>query len=303
MRVLIHVGYPKTASTWFQESFFPKLNNFRFVEQNDIIKHLINPGALDFNSFKARAFFLNKYKGNLFLSHENFVGTTHNFGLNGYLTNEHANRLKLVFPEAEIIVFIRNQYDIIASSYYQYIFSGGTYSLKRYLHTRFEGLYGIAANCHGFFEFDKTIKLYEDLFSKEKVSVFLFENFERNNIEFLKLFCERLHFQIEFEKISYKPKNKKLRFFTKVLFKLFNLFTIESVVNKYYLVNIPFWHRLYRSVLIRLNRYSFMGKHTSSFNILGKKNYQFISDYYKTSNQKLIESHGIKQILEFNYPV
>ncbi len=303
MRILIHVGYPKTASTWFQKQLFPKQESFHFVERKDIVKYLISPSALNFNSTKVRDFFLNKYNENILLSLEGFIGTTHNFGMNGYLTKEHAQRLYSVFPDAEIVIFIRNQYDIIVSSYYQYIVQGGTYSIKKYLNSDFKGLNGITLFSYTFFEFDKTISLYKALFSEEHVYIFLFEEFNTRNVEFVHNFCKILNIRIDFIKINYMPENKKIRSITKVLYQFFNIFTSSNIHNKYFLLNIPYWPRIYRPLLRFLNRYSFMGTFQSSYKILGIKNYQYITNYFKESNNKLIHTYGLTKIKDYNYPI
>lgn len=43
-------------------------------------------------------------------------------------------RLKTVLPNARIVIFIRNQTEMIASVYKQYVKEGGTHSPRRFLH-------------------------------------------------------------------------------------------------------------------------------------------------------------------------
>jgi hypothetical protein len=304
MSILIHIGYPKTATTWFQLRFFPKIENFKIANRDDIINLIIRPNALSFNPKLTRTYFLNAYGSSIILSLEGFIGTTHNFGMNGYLISEHARRIYATFPEAKIILFIREQHEIIASSYYQYIVGGGTYSLKRYLqHKFFEDLNGLSLFSFSFFEYDLIINYYQSLYQKEQIFVFLYEDFKSNNRNFLENFCQTFGLIIDLTNLDYRPDKERLRIGLKYLFLIANLFTSRKMLNKYYLIHLPYWFEIYKRYYKRMNHCRIFGSRPKTHKILGQKHYQFISDYYKTSNQKLINEFGLKNITDYNYSV
>lgn len=304
MSILIHIGYPKTATTWFQKSFFPSIKkDYNIVSREDIVEYLIRPNALDFNARKARSYFIEKYGTSCILSFEGFAGTTHNFGLHGYMTKEHALRLHSTFPEAKIILFIRRQADLIASSYTQYITGGGTFSINKFLYRPyFIGLNSLPLFSLKFFEFDKIIRLYYNLFSKENVDVYLYEEFAENTAEFIQNFSKRYQICLPDEPISFKPLKIRLRKGMKYMYLVCNLFSSRKMLNKYYLINIPYWFAIYKPVLAFLNNFRIFGKAPSSRQILGKKNYEKIIGYYKTSNTILDKEFDIKKLKKYNYP-
>lgn len=304
MTIYVHIGYPKTATSWLQRRFFPFVENFTFVNRRDIIEKIIKPFSLSFNPKETRDFFLNKYGENLILSLEGFLGNVHNFGLNGYLTKEHAERIHLIFPEAGVIFFIRRQPDIIASFYYQYIAGGGNYSLNSFLnHKSHQELNGISLFTYEFFEYHLTLELYHRVFSSDQVYLYLFEEFQENTEEFINQFCINHTFQINKAKIDYRPELEKFRIGIKYLFSIANLFTHRRMLNKYYLFNVPYWFFIYKRVLNRIKKFKIFGPRLSTFKILKKKNYNYISTYYKESNRKLIEKYGIEKISKYNYPL
>lgn len=304
MITYLHIGYPKTGTTWFQKNFFPNVENYDIVNREDIVNNLIHCNALDFNPLTVRDFINSKYQNNKILSLEGFVGTTHNFGLNGYLAKEHANRLKLVFPEADIILFIREQHDIISSFYYQYITGGGTFSVDKYLNRKyFFGLNGLPLFSYNFFEYDKIIDLYCHLFSKKKVHVFLYEDFQENTGKFLDNFCKRFNLVVDLEDLNYNYQKQRLRKGLKNLYRFANLFTSRKMLNKYYLINLPYWYDLYKPVLRDLNDMKIFGKRPDSRKILGSENYDFITEYYKKSNKRLIQDFNLQRIKKYDYPI
>ena len=138
-QIIIHIGYPKTGTTWLQNSLFPKIKNYTCVERDFILKELILINAFEFNEQKAQQVFYNQYGNdkNVIISLEGFVGTTYSSDLNGFYSKEVAIRLKKVFPEAKIMIGIRNQLTIIPSTYLQYIRGGGTHNVKNYLFHQF----------------------------------------------------------------------------------------------------------------------------------------------------------------------
>lgn len=304
MSIIVHIGYPKTATSWLQKRLFPFVENFNFVDRRDIIEKIVKPFALSFNPQQTRDFFLKKYGDNIILSLEGFLGNVHNFGLNGYLTKEHAYRIHSVFPEAEVLIFIRRQPDIIASFYYQYIAGGGTYSLNSFLnHKAHQKLSGISLFTYEFFKYHLTLELYNKVFSLGQVHLYLFEEFQEDSEKFIIQFCNHHKFKINSAKINYTPELEKFRIGIKYLFLIANLFTHRKMLNKYYLTNIPYWFFIYKKALNRIKKYRIFGPRPSTIKILGKKNYYYILNYYKESNRKLIENYGLHDIRKYNYPL
>ena len=304
MITYLHIGYPKTGTTWFQKNFFPEVENFSLVNREDIVDNLVHCDALNFDPTKVRGFMNSKYSSNRILSLEGFLGTTHNFGLNGYLSKEHANRLKEVFPDATIILFIRKQHDIISSFYYQYITGGGTYSINKYLNNKyFRGLNGLPLFSYRFFEYDKILDYYNNLFPNGKVDVFLYEEFRENPKLFLKNFCKKYIFNVDLEKIDYSYQKQRLRKGLKNLYRFANLFTSRKMLNKYYLINLPYWYDIYKPFFRDLNEKKIFGNRPNSWQILGKKNYTFISNYYKETNNRLIKEFNLQGIRKYDYPI
>ena len=134
MSTIIHIGYPKTASTWFQKSLFPAVENYALVGKTIIEEQLLKPGAFSFDPDECRNFFATRFKEPILISDERFLGSFNLGWNNGAYARELSERLNQVFPEATILMVIRNQADIIASAYAQYIKDGGTISIKRYLY-------------------------------------------------------------------------------------------------------------------------------------------------------------------------
>lgn len=305
MSIVIHIGYPKTATTWFQKNFFPYVQSSHTnIPREEIVSKIIHPHALYIDAKDIRAYFISKYGQNLILSLEGFIGTTHNFGLNGYMTKEHAQRIHQIFPEAEIILFIRRQQDIIASSYYQYIRGGGTYGLNKYLNkSYYRGLNGLPLFSYNFFEYDKVMGVYAGLFGKKQLHTYLYEEFETNNDSFVMDFSESFGLNIDFSNVVYNREKQKLRLGIKWLHQMANLFTARKMLNKYYVMHVPLWFNIYKPILQKMNRYKIFGKRPSTLQILGRKNLNLIEEHYRESNKRLITDYGLEAIKKYNYPL
>ncbi len=305
MKPLIHIGYPKTATTWFQQNFFPFVENIKYVSKKEINEHIIFPNSFEFNPVKEKQYFTYNNNKRILLSHENLIGAIRRGGINGYMTKELGLRLKAVFGDAKIIIFIRNQFDIISSAYFQYIRAGGTYSIGKYLHHKMfnEEFNKILLFSFKHFEYDKIIKYYEDLFGKENVYTFLYEDFANNNNEFLTRFQKTFDFKVNLNNINYIHKNDKYRTGLTKIVRFSNIFTRKRVLYKYYLLNIPYWFIYSRRLLNYLNKYKIFGRHPEALEILGKKHYSYISEYYKASNRILVNDFNLKSIEKYNYPL
>ena len=205
-RIFIHVGLPKTASTYLQNSVFPRLNNIAYIgrpytQENYAFNTLQYADNSLYTSSTIRKEIddIEKEiaKGNpILISDELFSGfALYNFINRGMI----AERLSEVVPHAEIILFLRGQTDLIVSLYNQFVKMawvdtrldesflygpGKGFSLKEWIagkrdwnsSNRFiNHRSAFTPEC---FRYSKLHSLYNNLF--EKVHVFLYEDFRRD---------------------------------------------------------------------------------------------------------------------------
>jgi len=184
-QLLIHIGYPKAASTWLQYEIFSQAqagfmspwgpyqgfnripegseqfiikNPFRFSPE--AVRQVFEPGLYE------------AYKRGLIpvLSDELLMSDHAN---NRYWTKEVADRLHAVFPKARILIFIREQKSMIKSSYGQYLIGAGNVTIRQYIigssKSRRLGFGAICRLDH--LEYDLPIKYYQNLFGIDNVLV------------------------------------------------------------------------------------------------------------------------------------
>jgi len=296
-RRIFHVGFHKTATTWFQESYYPNIDNFIVVDRKTLQEDFIEPHALNYNPEKV----ISKYSKNnnyLFVDEE-MSGNIHNAGLNGFLTKEIAHRIKLVFPDAEVVMFIRKQEDMIRSIYAQYIKKGGTFNLKSYLHHPDNHNHRAPMFMFEHLNYFNTVEYYNNIFGSA-FKVYLYEDFLQNQKNFLSQLCKDLEvspvecFNIEKKNLSYGGFAIKIR-------RVLNIFTKKDVPNKYYVLNVY----LFNSFLDRIFSWSI-----SLFSKLGlnykyrlpSRQLTFIEKYYGESNAKLEKYYGLK-LKEYGYSI
>ncbi len=302
MRQLIHIGYPKTATTWFQNNFYPFINNANFIKREYIQENIIRPNSFDFSPDKVKKIF--NFDKKAIFCEEMLIGSLYGWN-NGAFAKENALRLKAIFPNANILIFIRNQFDIIASAYSQYIKIGGNYCIDKFLYHKnlFDKNNNALLFSFNYLEYDKIIEFYNELFGQSNINVFLHEDFQSDNIKFLTNFKKIFDLEVDLNKINYEKKNVSYRKYLMHIALFSNIFTIKNILYKYYLINIPYWYSISRRVFSILNKYKIFGKEMSSLEILGKKNYEYIKNYYKESNNILYDELKIKKIAEYNYPL
>lgn len=303
MQTFIHIGYPKTASTWFQEEFFPKVMNFSYLKREQIKKYIISPNCFQFNKNNVSENLCSANHEKILISEEMLLGNIPTSGFNLIYTKENADRIKKVFPDANIVIFVRNQADIIASAYSHYIrYSGGTYSINKFLwksekytfHDR------LALFSFDFLQYHLVIEYYMKLFGKHNVDVYLFEEFKENSNSFIKEFVNKYKFDIDLESINFKPKLQNYNFLLLKTIKFLNIFTKYNTINKYYIIHFPKWHGFIMAIFKFLDSLFFFKRKPRSLKVLGNENYNFIQEYYKESNKILKEKYNLP-VEDYNY--
>lgn len=184
---IIHIGYNKTGSTWLQEEVFPLetlgFQSFLSIEDREhIYRSIVRQHAMTFDPQpilnyyeQALAKTANKDLVPIF-SNERLSGDPHSAG---YDTKELADRLHRMWPEARIILVIREQKSMLLSTYKQYIRAGGPRSLRSYFSPPERGSRRVPMFAFEYFAYDSLIRYYQSLFGKERVLVLPYEQLRK----------------------------------------------------------------------------------------------------------------------------
>ncbi len=180
--LFIHIGYPKTGSKFIQNEIFPRLEEANFVRSSRIRSEVSRLARQDEFSFNYETTRRNIEKhllpGKNMISYEGFIGEFFRFKLIN--TKVIADRLAALFPEAKIIITIRNQYNLIESLYKQYVHVGGTKRFLDFVNFR-KGRFEYAYHDLDFtinvemFHYLNVIGYYEKLFGRENLLVIPYE--------------------------------------------------------------------------------------------------------------------------------
>lgn len=312
---IFHIGYHKTATTWFQNRFYPAVANAVVMPRDQLREILILPRALEFDVQRVHAALaaLGNPAGNpagdpagrtgrVVFCDEELSGNIHSGGHHGCLTTELARRIHAAAPDAQVVVFLRNQVDMIASVYRQYVRVGGTYGIDRYLHH-----WGIRPNRAplfdlGHFDYHRLVRYYVELFGREQVKVCLFEDFKMDNRGFLAEYARDLQLEVDLDQVDYRPELPAYGDWSLRLARLLNVFSREELPYKYYLLHIPRLHRWGHRVLGSWNQLSLLKRSSPARQFLGARMVAEIETRCGASNAALQAEFGLG-LAERGYPL
>jgi len=206
---VIHIGYHKSASTFLQQQVFPKLPvNYVFFsgENRQYLDMIESTNGLDSLAIQewiekeiSQKYPTGKHSITV-LSHEELSGHPHGYKRISAITT--AVNLKETFPDAKILIIIRNQLDYMTSLYTFRVAVKGheTRGFARFL--REEGEKGLFDHL----EYHRLVELYHQLFGRENVTVIPMEVLLRSSEDFYHRLFEFL--QIPTQKIqNTQPSN------------------------------------------------------------------------------------------------
>jgi Sulfotransferase family len=187
MTMLIHIGYPKAASTWLQNIVFSDEKSGFFapwgLPSGEATEQFVIANAFKFSAETARQTFApglaEAKRRNLVpaISQETLIGSQ----IRGcYWGKEVADRLAATFPNAKILIVIREQKATILSSYREHIKMGETTTLDRFIGAD-DRKPGFGPPCQlDYLEYDRPIAYYHQLFGSKNVLVLPFELLKHN---------------------------------------------------------------------------------------------------------------------------
>lgn len=174
--IFVNIGLHKCGSTFLQAEVLPKLKNlkpFTFFD-NDVLLNEFNYisqcGEIYYEN-KVESLISNYFnkKNDYFISSEGLSGMGYGSYNNGALIKVIANRIKNIFPNAKIMIIIRSQKTALESHYKDDVKYG-------YLNDYKSWFFWKRNNCGlDYFKYSKLIEVYQEIFGKNNVKVFLYE--------------------------------------------------------------------------------------------------------------------------------
>ena len=197
---VVHVGFPKNASTYLQHSglkLHPEVN-FSWAEHKapffDLITH---PFGYDSQEFRDRLtqtpFADDKANAKVrVFSQESLSGDS----FNGLGARDILDRLARDLPGVKLLIILREQHTYIASVYNAYIMEGGTLSIRDFLTvkdspavnrslTPLPGHHRGRNSIYDKLQYDRYVSYAQNLFGRDKVKVMFLENLQRDRRGFL----------------------------------------------------------------------------------------------------------------------
>jgi len=187
---LIHIGYHKTGSSWLQSQLFRNADAgfwWGGKATDSPVNRLVLASGLDFDkrtvrqSFAAEAAQAAERGLQHVVSLERLSG--HPFS-GGYDSGEIARRLRTTFPRGRVVVVIREQRSILASTYKQYVGAGGAQPLRLFLEPP---VYRRPRAAHfdlRHFEYHRLLGLYVRLFGPANVLALPYEQLRDDPLAF-----------------------------------------------------------------------------------------------------------------------
>lgn len=321
-KIAIHIGYPKAASTTLQKHLFNKhsdINNLGVYPtanlgrdsneidynciflQNDNLRYFYN-NLLNLDKENSIEQYINKIyplldnkKINVF-SNERFTSVF--FTPVGNLEAK-AELLQEFFPQAQIIIVIRNQFKSLESQYRDWPFDpnsltkGKPVSFSDWVQIAYEKDHII-----GYLQslkYDEIFNIYAKLFGDKKVKVLLFEDLVSNLTLFSKDISNFLEIEFNQTKLNLESKHENI--------------SVTSRFNKYRKLkrSFPLLGKIENKLLFQPT----MKRKWSEFIKSGKKaNYslsksakQLIHSYFQESNDNLLKINQALNLQRYNYPL
>lgn len=287
---IIHIGFPKTATTFLQWNVFPNLKGIEYVsyaECRKLFQPIIYADPLDYSIEELK----NQigFDKNSLYSFESLTGSP--FYYKGIGRSNIPITLKNVGFD-KVIITIREQSNVVDSYYRQYVVQGGTLSFRNWLDLDDKRPLPQRYFQKGYLKYDGLIEKCISIFGEENVLILTQETLREDANSFIRD-IERFTDSKHHAKAEDKKANESLSNLSITLLRFFNHFTFSSVRPFHFLSkrisNRPIW-KIFAVILdpylIRLvsKKKSYVRKY---------KLEQKLASFYQESNERLKEKWDI----------
>jgi sulfotransferase family protein len=184
--ILIHIGYHKTATSWLEHLIFDNPETgFRWFHKKSRaapVHRFIRDRPFEFDADAVRAEFdtlIGEARAEGLTPVLSFGRLSGHAFSGGFDSKMIADRLKSVFPEARVLIVIREQRSVIVSTYKQYVKTGGLCNLEHFLEPAKDD-WRIPEFDYRYYEYHHLIGYYQRLYGRENVLVLPYEELVRN---------------------------------------------------------------------------------------------------------------------------
>jgi hypothetical protein len=234
---LVHIGYQRTGSTWLQRHLFEReAGPFWNLEENKraVTQRLVKVNSLSFDPEPIRAHY-EKVASAMppgrvpLISSERLCGSTLS---GGYDTKDIAERLKAVFPQARILICVREQVQMIRSAYNNYLVAGGACAVHDFLEPP-PFPYRFPQFDYEHFAYDRLVSCYHRLFGADRVLVMPAEYLRQSPADYVKKIVSFCGAQINRELPYDEMVNVSISPFFYPAMRVLNPFTSSTSANGY----------------------------------------------------------------------
>lgn len=184
--LVIHIGYHKTGTTWLQRRLFTPQFGYRpLMTHTEVHDYITKPHTLCFDDAPLAALVDERRRaptdcGVDVISSEILSGNPFYGGRESVVF---ADRLQSTFPQARILITIREQFSMMASVYMQYLRRSGRLSRDQFFCENAAVGYNAFSASH--FEFDRLVARYQELFGANQVLVLTQEQMAQDALAFI----------------------------------------------------------------------------------------------------------------------
>jgi Sulfotransferase family len=195
--LLLHIGYHKSGSGWLRRLFFSNpVSGFGWVgkkSRDHPVRRLVAARPFEFDAAASRAEFeplLAKIEAeglSPVVSFERFSGGPFS---GGYDSKEIADRLVEVFPDARILVVVREQRSMLVSTYKQYVREGGVWPVRTFIRPPSSKSMRVPWFDVRHLEYHHLLSYYRQVYGADRVLAMTYEQFLADQAAFAQRIAE-----------------------------------------------------------------------------------------------------------------